>query len=619
MLLDQGKLSKRTCFIPLNRIQAKGTISQQQAQKAIQVTDGHAHPALSKVSYEKDLAEAMAHVWGNTMLCDDHNAASRVAYDLSIRAVTRLGDLYEPSGTLSGGSAPRGDPILQRMAEMQRLEVVVKEALQRIADLTKQIGHLETIRQAHEQGERDLDLAQHQLSLLERQYKSHPAGKLQAEETRLGEELAALDLAALQAELKQAESELERVEREAGEFAGDRTGKLKELQTRLAKEKKELASLEVKVEKSAAKVAKAQQARLELEESSKKWSQQITDAETIISGENSTSLEAEIAEVSCRHTAACVKLEGEGRREREAEAQERELEGQLRQLEEEVEQASLEAKRLSDEGHKLQEGMNANQAALKQLIASNPWLKEDKLETAGDEEAARKRVTSLEEQFGKLRVSVNLHVMAMMERVEVREASLRTMLATIKQDRAKIQETIDKLLLHKREALDKCWRAVNESFGGILGDLLPGAFARLDQAGEDGLEIRVRLGGVWKEGLAELSGGQRSVIALSLILSLLQFKPAPFYILDEVDAALDLSHTQNIGNLLASRFKGSQFIVVSLKEGMFNNANVLFRTRFKDGISQVERTQKTTDDVENVKVAETKNSRPTRKSKLIEA
>ena len=68
----------------------------------------------------------------------------------------------------------------------------------------------------------------------------------------------------------------------------------------------------------------------------------------------------------------------------------------------------------------------------------------------------------------------------------------------------------------------------------------------------------------------------RSLIALSLIMALLQFKPAPMYILDEVDAALDLSHTQNIGRLIKTRFKGSQFIVVSLKDGMFNHANTIF-------------------------------------------
>lgn len=125
----------------------------------------------------------------------------------------------------------------------------------------------------------------------------------------------------------------------------------------------------------------------------------------------------------------------------------------------------------------------------------------------------------------------------------------------------------------------------------------------------DGLEVKVRLGSVWKQSLTELSGGQRfvlllssaktqetydtvrSLIALSLIMALLQFKPAPMYILDEIDAALDLSHTQHIGQLFRTRFKGSQFIVVSLKDGLFTNANVLFRTKFRDGTSIVERTQ----------------------------
>lgn len=138
---------------------------------------------------------------------------------------------------------------------------------------------------------------------------------------------------------------------------------------------------------------------------------------------------------------------------------------------------------------------------------------------------------------------------------------------------------------------------------------MPGNSAKLQYAERGnisaGLEVKVQLGSIWKQSLTELSGGQRyaifesqylnmsswlrrSLIALSLIMSLLQFKPAPMYILDEVDAALDLSHTQHIGELFKNRFKGSQFIVVSLKDGLFNNANVLFRTKFRDGTSIVE-------------------------------
>ncbi|KAL1557168.1 structural maintenance of chromosomes protein 2-1-like [Salvia divinorum] len=133
-----------------------------------------------------------------------------------------------------------------------------------------------------------------------------------------------------------------------------------------------------------------------------------------------------------------------------------------------------------------------------------------------------------------------------------------------------------------------------KDFGSIFSTLLPGTMAKLEppEGGSflDGLEVRVAFGSVWKQSLSELSGGQRSLLALSLILALLLFKPAPLYILDEVDAALDLSHTQNIGRMIKSHFPHSQFIVVSLKEGMFNNANVLFRTKFVDGVSTVQRT-----------------------------
>ena len=64
------------------------------------------------------------------------------------------------------------------------------------------------------------------------------------------------------------------------------------------------------------------------------------------------------------------------------------------------------------------------------------------------------------------------------------------------------------------------------------------------------MRIRIGFNDNWKDGLSELSGGQRSLLALSFILALLKFKPAPIYILDEIDAALDLAHTQNIGKMI---------------------------------------------------------------------
>ncbi|KAE8728292.1 hypothetical protein F3Y22_tig00004620pilonHSYRG00013 [Hibiscus syriacus] len=136
-------------------------------------------------------------------------------------------------------------------------------------------------------------------------------------------------------------------------------------------------------------------------------------------------------------------------------------------------------------------------------------------------------------------------------------------------DKSKIKKTIEELDEKKKETLKVTWVKVNHDFGSIFSTLLPGTMAKLEPPEGcsflDGLEVRVAFGGVWKQSLSELSGGQQSLLALSLILSLLLFKPTPLYILDE-------------------------FIVISLKEGMFNNANVLFRTKFVDGVSTVQRT-----------------------------
>jgi structural maintenance of chromosome 2 len=99
-------------------------------------------------------------------------------------------------------------------------------------------------------------------------------------------------------------------------------------------------------------------------------------------------------------------------------------------------------------------------------------------------------------------------------------------------------QSIKELDIKRVSQIERTWKEVNESFGKIFSTLLPGTTAKLvtSEGGclEDGLEVKVGFGGVWKESLSELSGGQRSLIALSLVFALLKFRPAPLYILDEV-------------------------------------------------------------------------------------
>ncbi|KAM7309379.1 structural maintenance of chromosomes protein 2-like isoform X2 [Ixodes scapularis] len=207
---------------------------------------------------------------------------------------------------------------------------------------------------------------------------------------------------------------------------------------------------------------------------------------------------------------------------------------------------------------------------------------------------AGRRIQKLSETKEKLGQNVNSRAQNQLLKAEEKYQDLSKKKRTVLADKAKIMTVIKELDEKKSLALKAAWKKVNKDFGSIFSTLLPGTNAKLEPPDNmdvlDGLEVKVAFGGVWKESLQELSGGQRSLVALSLILSLLLFNPAPIYILDEVDAALDLSHTQNIGQMLRTHFRQSQFIVVSLKEGMFNNANVLFRTKCVNGMSSVTRT-----------------------------
>lgn len=285
---------------------------------------------------------------------------------------------------------------------------------------------------------------------------------------------------------------------------------------------------------------------------------------------------------------------------------EAELRGLLKlqaKLERKHEKEIVEMKKFDIKIAKHQEEVASLNQELEKLVHANTWIESEKqffgargtdYDFSGrDLGQAKSQLAKLQEQASEMEKTINRKVMGMIQKAETEYQGLKRKQKMLENDRRKIEDVIKKLDDQKKEALEKTWEKVTKDFGSIFSTLLPGADAKLEKVSEsivDGIEVKVAFSGVWKASLSELSGGQRSLVALSLILALLLFKPAPMYILDEVDAALDLSHTQNIGRMLKMHFKNSQFIVVSLKEGMFNNANVIFRTKFIDGMSTVRRT-----------------------------
>lgn len=249
------------------------------------------------------------------------------------------------------------------------------------------------------------------------------------------------------------------------------------------------------------------------------------------------------------------------------------------------------------------------------MLKSHPWIRaeESDFNVAGgnyDFSSDDATVERYEEQLQRAQHQLQVLkryddplIVDQLDQLQREYTDKQTKLKSVKVERDSIEKSIEILDKKRIETVENTFRVVDKYFGLIFAILLPGAQSRLKPhrvGGQDdgeliGAEMQVAFNGKWKESLSELSGGQRSLLALSLILALLRCKPAPLYILDEVDAALDASHTQNIGKTIKEHFQQSQFIIVSLKEGMFENANVLIRTQLGPNGSALSVTKRNND------------------------
>ncbi|KAF2149959.1 SMC2-like protein [Myriangium duriaei CBS 260.36] len=606
-LLQNGKLRKRVTIIPLNKISAfKATAEKIGAAKKL--APNKVDLALNLIGYEDEVNAAMEYVFGSTLVCEDAETAKKVTFDPSVRmkSVTLEGDVYDPSGTLSGGSAPQSSGVL---VILQQLHQVQKELDAEQATLTQLQGFMSKEKAKLDSSRKlrqELDLKTHEIGLAEEQMNSNAAASIIQGVAEMKEAIQTLKGVVTEAKNRQDEAakEAKRIEKDMADFSKNKDSKLVELQ-------KEVDKLKKSLNKETAAIKPLQQevrdAMLESEQCGADLAaaqESLQDADTTLQTQRQEldALTAEFSSAKDSHDLASAQLEDERAKLSSFDNELAELEATSKAKTARISDEALEVQKL---GHQIDNFSKAQTSVASQLSAlekEHDWVSEEaelfgRPGTAYDFSGqnmseCRSRLRGVSERAASMKKKINPKVMNMIDSVEKKEASLKGMMRTVVKDKAKIEETIGSLDEYKKAALQRTWEKVNKDFGNIFDELLPGNTARLDppEGGSisDGLEVKVRLGKVWKSSLTELSGGQRSLIALSLIMALLQYSPAPMYILDEVDAALDLSHTQNIGRLIKTRFKGSQFIVVSLKDGMFQNANRIFRTRFVDGTSVVQ-------------------------------
>ncbi|GMN40980.1 hypothetical protein TIFTF001_010195 [Ficus carica] len=609
-LLQNGDLRRRVTIIPLNKIQSHVVPDRVRHAAVRLVGKENAELALSLVGYDEELKNAMEYIFGSTFVCKNVDAAKEVAFSREIRtpSVTLEGDIFQPSGLLTGGSRKGGGDLLRQLHDLAVADEKLFTHQKRLTEIEAKIAELLPLQKKFMDLKSQLELKSYDLSLFQGRAEQNEHHKLGELVKKMEQELEETKSAAKEKELlyKECVNKVSVLEKSIKEHDNNRAGRLKDLEKKIKAAKaqmqsatKDLKGHENEKERLVMEMEAVVEERATLETQLSSLRAQIDNLTTEVEEQK-----AKVASTKNIHDKAQSELDLICMKMKECDSQISSILKEQQKLQHKLSETSLERKKMENEVKRMEMEQKDCSTKVDKLIEKHAWIASEKQLfgkngteydfASRDPYGAREELEKLQAEQSGLEKRINKKVMAMFEKAEDEYNDLMSKKNIIENDKSKIKKVIEELDEKKKETLKVTWVKVNSDFGSIFSTLLPGTMAKLEppEGGSflDGLEVRVAFGGVWKQSLSELSGGQRSLLALSLILALLLFKPAPLYILDEVDAALDLSHTQNIGRMIKAHFPHSQFIVVSLKEGMFNNANVLFRTKFVDGVSTVQRT-----------------------------
>lgn len=530
-LLQNGRLRKRVTIIPLNKISAFRA-SAEKIGAAQKIAPGKVDIALSLIGYDREVSAAMDYVFGSTLICQDAETAKRVTFDPSVRmkSVTFEGDVYDPSGTLSGGSSPSSIGVLVTLGKLNEImkELQKQEGeLNDLQDIMKgEKKKLDSVKATKHQ----LDLKTHEIKLTEEQINGNSSSSIIQAVEEMKATIIQLKQDIVDAKTRQAEAakDVKRIEKDMSEFSNNRDSKLKELEKSLDLLKKGLSKNSIAVKTLQKEL---QNARVESEQAASDLTgaeEQLAEADTTFTSQKKEidSLLQEQAKLKDAHDIALAELADEQAKLTSFDDELHELESAKSRKSKQITEESLETQKLA---HAVEKATN-DSAAAKQLVTAlekeHDWIADSKSQfgkpgTQYDFQGknlseCRASLKTMTERFQGMKKKINPRVMPMIDSVEKKEASLKNMMRTVVRDKKKIEETIATLDEYKKEALLKTWRKVTVDFGNIFADLLPGNnTAKLvpidgdENRIQEGLEVKVCLGKVWKQSLTELSGGQR--------------------------------------------------------------------------------------------------------------
>ena len=566
------------------------------------------------IQFDPRYEKIFSNLLGRTVVAEDMDKAIAMArkYNYRFKIVTLDGQVLNPGGSMTGGSASRSAGILSRANELERLAQQRTGVAQQLADAAH----------AMEEAKREATAAAYEMETAQAQQRRHEDDILKLEE-RLGHldtQLADLkkqradqknELEQLQARSAQIEADtcaararVESLEGAAAALRAEAEGKARgqsEAQEKATALGEAIAELNMRLAALEAEAQAARKSMTELEELRRDLTGDKAEREKMLSQfqEKNAGLEREIAEKErqlqtirqenqdrqatiSRINDEKLALEAQ-RNQADKDARDKNsallnLEREVSVLEQKKAAAAMEEKNLLD---KLWETYElSHQAAMAQRVELESVPK------------AQRRVGELKKSISALG-NINLDAIDEFQRINERYTYLTDQRDDVQKSKKELEGIIADITEEMRAIFAKQFAILNESFQQTFTELFGGGKATLElEDPEDilncGIEIRVQPPGKALKVLSLLSGGEKAFVAIALYFAILKVRPTPFVVMDEIEAALDDANVVRFAHYMRQMADKTQFIVITHRRGTMEEADVLYGVTMQEqGVSRM--------------------------------
>ena len=599
----------RASFLPITSVKGKNL------DKLItNGTQGVIGVASKLIKTDKKYEEIVSNLLGKTVIVNDMDTAIVIAKQnkYSFRIVTLKGDIINPSGAISGGSTTqKTNSIIGRTAQIKQLEKEIKKIQKEIEKITKE----------KEDYENSIE------SLLE-EITSIEASSRETEIEYATEEQR---LESIEETISSLETKLDKLKTETNEIVES-----------IDKNKEEKAVIEQKnleLEQEITILNTAIQNFAEKNKENQKYIDDlnfdITNLKISVSSfdESSNSLEEILSRIENELQTNMSKIENKKQQSKNLKVENEELTKTIEELKQNIEQIKIEVSTSSETAQKLkQEKSNKNMAITKveteieekyKIIeeiknqANKLEVKKSKLDveleqiinkmwedyeitpnTAGEFKKPNnvaettKEVKHLRDEIKNLG-SINIDSIEEYKQTKERYDYMCEQRLDLENASSKLKKVIQDMTKIMKEQFEKQFNIINKNFGEVFKELFGGGKAELKLTDETdilncGIEIEVQPPGKKLQNMMLLSGGERAFTAIALLFSILRINPAPFCVLDEIEAALDDVNVYKFADYLKKFTGETQFLVITHRKGTMEAADTVYGiTMEESGISKL--------------------------------